>query len=242
MAGVPFWTDAIANPDPTVFGAPPDAWSVVYFGSDLQLMPGILENGDVSWRKHPHRVIDKGKKPASDGAAPKLLGVGVAEFDLKLIIWTKTQLNQLSALLPLIWPGKSSPVTITPNPQNSAAPGNGIPGAQFTLGLNLTQTTPGGGSPPKGQRDKPVLVYHPALTMAGITQVLLEGWTPPVRYGGKNDMKMYVIHCLEYRDAVAKQATTPKSLGNTKINSKTLPAQGPQTPPSVVNAGPGLSL
>ena len=241
--GIPFWTDQIANPDPQVWTLPPDPWSVVYIGSNLSLLPGLLDNGDVTWRKQPHRVIDKGRKPSTDGATPKLLGFGCAEFDLKMVIHDPFQLRQLQVILGQIWVGKSSSLTISQNnPGVAIAPGMGIPGSQFTVGINLTQTTPGGGSSAKGQRDKPLLIYHPALALAGINQFILEKWTPPVRLQGRNDVKMYVLHCLEYRDAVAKQATTPKKLGDPKINGKILPVQTAGTPPSQGGAGPSPSL
>lgn len=244
MAGpnsIPFWTDLIANPDPASFTNPPDAWSVVFMGSNLTLIPGLLENGDVSWRKPPHRVIDHGRKPSTDGATPKLLGIGCAEFDLKLIIHAPTQLNTLAAVLPQIWPGKSSPITISPNTGTAISPGSTVPGPQFLVGLNLTQTTPGGGSAPKGGKDSPILVYHPSLALAGISQCIIEKWTPPVRWNGKNDIKMYVLHCLEFRQSNNTQTTTPVVLGP-PINVKTLPVSTPTTPPSQNGAGPGLTF
>jgi hypothetical protein len=172
-AGIPYWTDLIPNPDPQVWTLPPDPWSIVYVGANLSLLPGLLDNGDVTWRKQPHRIIDKGRKPSTDGATPKLLGFGCAEFDLRMIIHDPIQLSQLQQILAQIWIGKSSSTTISPNPGTAIAPGNGIPGAQFTVGLNLTQTTQGGGSSPKGSRDKPILIYHPALALANTTQFIL---------------------------------------------------------------------
>ena len=53
-----YWTDLIANPDEAAFTNPPDAWSVVQLGPTLTYLPGILETGDIAWRRHPHRVID----------------------------------------------------------------------------------------------------------------------------------------------------------------------------------------
>lgn len=240
--GVVFWTDQIANPDPIVWSLPPDPWSVVYMGSNLALLPGLLDNGDVNWRKPPHRVVDKGRKPSTDGANPKFLGFGCAEFDLKMVIHDPFQLGQLQTILPQIFPHKSTPVTITPNMGTAIAPGNGIPGAQFTVGLNLTQASPGGGSQPAGTRDSYVLVYHPALTLAGITQCIVEKWTPPVRWQGKNDVKMYVLHCLEYRDGKAIQGVAPKQLKNPAINNKVRPTQGNTTPPSQGGSGPAPAL
>lgn len=238
-AGVPFWLDQGPNYDPQSFHVAPDPWSQVLMGPNLVALPGMLENGDIRWRKHPHRNIDKGKKTSVDGADPKLQGYGVAEFDLPMIIWSRAQLAALQLILPVIWPGKSSPVTTGTPPGVAVAPGNGIPGAQGVVGLNLTQVVPGGGSKATIPGDKPLLIQHPALTLAKISQVLMEGWTPPVRYQGRNDVKIYVLHCLEFRPGVAKQTSTPKQISNTPINARTLPPAGTSAQPS---AGPGLAL
>lgn len=239
-AGVPFWTDQLANPDPKSFTNPPDVWSLVYMGSSqLQLLPGLLENGDISWKKHPHRVIDPGKKPATDGATPKLLGVGVSHFDLKMVIHARQQLESLSQLLPNIWPNKSTPGQAGIFGNNSVAAGNGIPGATTTFGLNLTQVTASGG-PTYIQSDGPLFISNPALALANITQVIVEGWTPPIRWQGKNDVKMYVIHCIEYRHAVKTKAVTPQqTVKPPKLAGQILVNGQPETAtPSTTGAGP----
>jgi hypothetical protein len=234
-----FWTDYLANPDETSFVVPPDPWSVVQIGPSLATLPGILENGDVAWRKHPHRAIDKAKGPSMDGQNPKLLGVVPAEFDLNLIIWNASQLDQLNSILPSIWPNKSTPGPAAVYGGTGIAPGNGIPGATSIVGLNLTPAalaqTDGQGVV---QSDGPLLIQHPALALAQITQVLVEGWTPPVRWGGKNDVKKYVIHCIEFRPAVKKIATSPKHVSPVSVNAKILPVSGPTTPPSQNGASP----
>lgn len=237
--GVPFWLDQANNPDPASFTVAPDPWSIVYMGPNLVALPGLLDDGDVHWRKPPHRNIDKGKKTSVDGANPKLQGYGIAEFDLPMVIHSRGQLALLTQILQVIWPGKSSPVTTGNPPGVAVAPGNGIPGAQGVVGLNLTQVVSGGGSKATSVGDKPILIQHPALTLAGISQVLMEGWTPPRRWKGRNDIKVYILHCMEFRPGVAKQTTTPKQIAGTPINARTLPVNPSSNQPS---AGPGLAL
>ncbi len=238
-AGVPFWLDQGINPDPQTFTVAPDPWSIVLMGPNLVPLPGLLECGDIRWRKPPHRNIDKGKKTSTDGANPKLQGYGIAEFDLPMILSSRSQLATLQLILPGIWHGKSSPVTTGNPPGVAVAPGNGIPGAVGVVGLNLTQVVKGGGSKAVVQGDMPLLIQHPALQLAGISQVLMEGWTPPIRYQGRNDQKVYTLHCMEYRPGVAKQTTTPKQIANQPINARTLPPAGTSAQPS---AGPQSAL
>jgi hypothetical protein len=253
-AAIQFWTDTIANPDPASWRLPPDPWSVVFIGATLQLLPGLLDNGDVTWRKPPHRIIDKTHKPSTDGSDPTLLGFGTAEFELRMVIHTPAQLAALQAIIPQIFQGKSTPAN--PGQAGQAtngtytsqaftpmgvAPGNGIPGATTTIGLNLTQATPGGGFS-NSHRDKAVQVYHPALALAGIKQMLVEKWTPPVRWNGKNDIKMYVLHCLEHRNSTKAKTQKLTQVTDPGINNKTRPPQTTNTRPSQGSAGPMPAL
>jgi len=272
--GVPFWTDLLpANPDPLVaqtkltengpvttitgsFYNTPDYWSVVYVGSPPQLLPGLLDNGDVTWRKPPHRVIDKTHKPSTDGTDPTLLGFGTAEFDLRLVVHTPTQLTSLQNIIPQIFrgvstsanPGQAGQATnglVSSQAFNSigVAPGNGIPGATTTIGLNLTQTTPGGGGFSNSRRDRAVLVFHPALALANITAMIVEKWTPPVRWNGKNDVKMYVLHCLEHRNSTKARAQKLTQVSPpVTVSQKTLPVQNKGTSPAAGGSGPGMTL
>lgn len=240
--GVPFWTDLIPNPDANSFTIPPDVWSVVYAGPGLKALPGILENGDVHWKKPPHRILQHNKSPSADGENPVYLGFGCAEFDINMVIWTRQQLATLNSYLPYIWAGKTSPVTGATNNSRPVAPGNGIPGATGTLGLNLTQVTTGGPATLYYVTDAPMQIQHPSLTLVGINKVLVLGFTPPVRWQGKNDIKRYTLHCLEFRPAVAKSSPTPKQVKTPPINPGVLPATTAGTPPSQNAAGPSPTL
>jgi hypothetical protein len=256
MGSIPFWTDLIANPDPDSWTIAPDPWSVVFVGATLQLLPGILDNGDVVWTKPPHRIIDKTHKPSTDGDDPTLLGFGTAEFDLRMVIHTSAQLDTLQATIQQIFSGKSSSAnpgqagqatngTFTSQSFNQMgiAPGNGIPGATTTIGLNLTQMTPGGGGFSNSTKDKSVLVYHPALALVGIKQMIVERWTPPVRWQGKNDIKMYVLHCIEHNNSKKRKAKKLKEvIVAPPQNGKTVAAQNRNTPPSQGGSGPGSAL
>jgi hypothetical protein len=231
-SGVPFWTDLLPNPDPQSFRVDPDAWSIVYAGPGLKALPGILDNGGIKWTKHPHRLLQKNKSPSADGENPVYLGFGCSEFDLDMVIWTRQQLTTLNAFLPYIWAGKTSPRTGATSNSIPVAPGNGIPGATGTLGLNLTQVTTGGAPTLYYVTDAPMQIQHPELTMASIDKCLVLGFTPPRRWQGKNDVKMYSFHCREFRPSVSKHSVTPKQVKTPPINPGVLPVAGPGTPPS----------
>lgn len=257
--GVPFWEQYGQNSDPYTsaqnstggasaagaFSLPPDAWSIVLAGPNLTPLPGLLD-GDIVWKKHPHRVIDRGRGPSADGQNPKILGVGCAEFEIPMVIWTPNQLSALSTLLPQIFPFKSGPGSLNTTPGTSVAPGNGIPGATQTLGLNLTSVAPGGAANPTIQAvpGGPVLFDHPALKLVGIQAAIVEGFIPPVRWKGKSDVKVYKLICIEFRPSVARKVSSPRQIQKTSVNPKLLPqpvATG-ATPPSAINAGPSQTI
>ena len=236
-----YWTDLVQGNDPNLFSFtnPPDAWSVVYMGPNNQMLPGLLENGDIAWRKHPSRVIDRAKGPSQDGQNPKLLGIAPSEFDLPMVIWDETQLNLLNQMLPSIWPNKSTPGAAGIFAGIGVAPGNGIPGATSIVGLNLTPAALAqSGGQGVVQYDGPITIQHPALSMAGVTSVIVEGWTPPVRWQGKNDIKKYVIHCMEFRPAVKKTTSHPTVVKQPSVTHNVLPDATAQTSVAKLSSGP----
>ena len=244
MAGVPFWTDLIPNPDPQSFTNPPDIWSVVQLGNGIGgYIPGLLQDGDIPFTKPPHRTLDRKKAPSADGENPAWLGFGCAEWDLPMIIWTPGQLQQLDALLPLIWGGKTGPQGGQGvSSAQGVAPGNGIPGATQTIGLNLTANTQGGATLAY-VTDGPQAISHPSLTMFGITSCLILKVTPLHRFQGDNIKKRYIIHCREYRASKPVSTPTPRQpIGKAPTNPNTLPKNKPQTPPSSNASGPNPTL
>lgn len=242
MPGIPFWTDLVPNPDPQSFTIPPDVWSVVYLGSNQSSpIPGILDNGDVHWKKHPHRIMQKNKSPSADGENPVWLGFAVAEFDLHMIIWTRKQLTDLQNLLPTIYPGSTGPNARTKGISTNIAAAASL--GNVGAGLNLTNVGPAGGPAYTAYAtDGPQVISHPGLALVNITSCLIEGFTPPVRWGGKNDIKRYTFHCREFRPAVSKGSPTPAQVNTPPIDSRVLPATTASTRPSQNQAGPSPAL
>lgn len=237
--GPQFWTDLIPNPDPSSFAVAPDPWSIVYMGQNNQLLPGLLENGDIHWKKNPHRLMQHNKSPSADGENPVWLGFACAEFDLPLIIHKRGQLAVLNTILPSIWAGKTGP----------AGPGNGNTntgdsGATQQVGLVFNTNSKGIVS--KGtlvKTDAPILVSHPALVLAGITSCLVYGFTPPIRWGGKNDIKKYTFHCREFRAGVGKATPAPKNVSSPGLNNVfKVPPGGANGSPAATQSGPAPAL
>lgn len=229
MTGVPFWTDQIANPDPASFITPPSPWDVVLMNGAY--LPGIVENGALVWRKHPHRIIQKNKAPAADGENVVWLGFAIGEFDLHMVIYTPTQLAALNDLLPSVWGGKTGPYA------RSAGQSSQIAGAA-SLGnvggsLNLTNVGPNGGPAFIAyQTDGPQLVSHPELILTGITSCLVEGFTPPTKCSVQG-AKKYIFHCREFRPAKSVSAPAPQTVKPQQINKGILvPKSTALTPPS----------
>jgi hypothetical protein len=220
--GVSFWDQpATGIPASAGFVTPPTAWDVAYYGSNNTLMPGVASITGFKCK----RVVDKKKKGGGDGRTPTFRGYDIAQFDLRLIIWTRIQFQGLQQMLRAFFPGKSPPVL-----QTASGP---------IVGLDLSNVT--GTSAVAVAKPEPIYVSHPSLQLAGITQIICEGWVPPQPWSGRNDVKQVDFHCWEYRVSKNIKQTTPIQANNQPINPKTQPISTNVTPPSKNNAGPGLT-
>jgi hypothetical protein len=222
---VPYWNVLAPINDPA-FTIPPTIWDVVFYGPQKIPFPGLAEIIDCK----PKRAILKKKQPSTDGSTPTFIGYDVARFDIELRLFSPLQLQNLQIALAAIFPGKTGGL-------DSGFIYQASPSGIQAVGLNLSNVTAKSTAP--STIPQAIQVSHPALALAGIDKMIVEGWSPPVMWNNKNDIKVCKFHCWEFRPPVNVQSKTVKNVQTAPpINQNQVPPVTPATPPSQSSAGP----
>jgi hypothetical protein len=187
QAGVPWWgtlnTALIGSRPrgglPPGFVTPPSQWDVVLFGPNNEPLPGLAKIKRCVRTMKLHRK----DHPSSSYETQTFQGYSVVEFDFELVLWTPTQLSNLSQALPYIFPGSGdSPtptgftsVTTLSATQNIVNPTlNTSSGATSTQQVQTQQ-------PVVGRPPLPVKLTHPALQVHGVDAVVFVSMDGPLQ-------------------------------------------------------------
>jgi hypothetical protein len=239
--GVPFWGtyDAKYVGGRTGFSAPPSFWDIILYGQGNTLLPGLVK---VRRCTRSMKLLRK-EHPSSDYETQTFMGWSVVEFDFDLILWTKEQLQDLQAALPVLFPGAGDPpspqtptaVTTVSSTQNLVNPQTSATGTASTQQI---QTQPD----VRNRPPIPVLVSHPALQVHGVSSLVFQTMEGPMQISeDKPDIFKVHFKTVQFRPAVSVQKKTLTLVGSLIYNSG-IPADDQTLGPSASGgADPGTN-
>lgn len=206
---IAFWDDQLFGDsgfalDPSNFNRSP--WDVVSFGG--YPMPGLC-------RIEPGTRIKKrlDKKPVKNrnGSTLVFLGYDEADVVVKCRIWTKSQLNALGQMMPILKPpAPPAMVTVTTKQSLPSLPSL-VPGGTGSGTVTTTKTVTQGG----GVAAKSVSIYHPALELLGIQAVVIESCSALYPTGTHGVWEMD-IRCIEYINQTQQKGSNGGTISSTQ--------------------------